>query len=748
MYPLFTRLMNMSLVAGIMVLIILILRLILKKAPKKFVCLLWALVALRLIFPFSISSDFSVFNLLDLGTGEKGQVEYFEFNGKSEKPQLNFELPALVNDNYSSDSVTFGTRTSGVYLPPLTYIWIAGAGCMLVYAGFCYLQLRRQTGASIESGDNIYVCDDIDSPFILGIVCPRIYLPSGMSDATRRTVISHERAHIKRHDHWWKPLGYLLLSVYWFNPLLWLAYVLLCRDIEAACDERVVDGLDKSGVSEYSEALLACAVSRRMITACPLAFGETNVKGRVKNVLNYKKPAFWIICLAVILCAAAALCLLTDPADAENAQQHDPAGPSEDVTVGADEEIGNEAVTDPSEVKMIAVLTEIGDGTMTVVPVEGSWELNSSDTFAVPIEHMEASPEPMVGDTLEITYSGDILETYPAGLGGVTRIHVIERIEDHQLIRYTQNPDGTYTTEDGETYKYLLNLIGREAGADSDVFFVVLTDNPELSFETVNSAFTTAPVVIAGRREFVTVSVELLEKPASDSEVPEPAENEGASVFGNYTENADGTYTAGNGRTYKYLLKLVGRSLNAACDSYYLVLSNNADLQFERVNEAMITSSTERFLDPEEAVMVGLGVIADTPWAWPCESNKVSSPFGERIQPVSDSTLFHDEVDIAAEKGAPVVSAFTGSVIAAGYESARGNYVEILHIDDANHEGEIITHYAHLDEICVNVGDAVLGGEKVGTVGSTGHSTGPHLAFGVKLNGEYVDPMDFFENAE
>ena len=747
MYSLFTRLMNMSLVAGIMVLIILILRLILKKAPKKFVCLLWALVALRLIFPFSISSDFSVFNLLDLGTGEKGQVEYFEFNGKSEKPQLNFEVPALVNDNYSPDSVTFGTHTSGVYLPPLTYIWLAGAGCMLVYAGFCYLQLRRQTGASIESGDNIYVCDDIDSPFILGIAHPRIYLPSGMSDVTRRIVISHEKAHIQRHDHWWKPLGYLLLSVYWFNPLLWLAYVLLCRDIEAACDERVVDGLDRNGVSEYSEALLACAVSRRMITACPLAFGETNVKGRVKNVLNYKKPALWVICGAAVVCAMAALCLLTDPgyAEDETITVNEPVEPSEDVTGGAADENSNEAVTDPSEAKMIAVLTEIGDGAMTVTPVKGSWELNSADLYTVPIEHMEASPEPMVGDTLEITYSGDILETYPAGLGGVTRIRVIERIEDHQLVRYAQNPDGTYTTEDGETYKYLLNLTGREAGADSDVFFVVLTDNPELSFETVNSAFTTAPVVIAGRREFVTVSVELLEKPASDSDAPESAENEGASVFGDYTENADGTYTAQNGRTYKYLLKLIGRSPNAACDSYYLVLSNNPDLQFERVNEAMFTSSTEGFLDPEEAAIVGLGVMDNVPWLWPCDSKRVSAPFAERVHPITGETSFHDEIDIPADKGSTVCCAFSGKVEEAGYDSARGNYVVLLHIEDENHPGVIRTQYSHLDEIKVSEGDVLRIGYIIGTVGSTGMSTGPHLGFAVIQEGEYVDPMDFFK---
>lgn len=564
MYPLFTRLMNMSLLAGIVVIVILILRLFLKKAPKKFVCLLWALVALRLILPFSISSSLSAFNLLKLDTNESGQVEYFQYNERTEKPLLTFDHPGLVNDNMSPDSVTFGTKTTGVYMPALTYVWIFGVGCMLAYAAFSCMQLRRETAASIKSTGNIYVCDDIDSPFILGIVSPRIYLPSGMSEETKKSVIAHEKIHIQRRDHWWKPLGYLLLSVYWFNPLLWLAYVLLCRDIEAACDEKVIKDMDRESISAYSEALLSCAVHRRMITACPVAFGETDVKGRVKKVLNYKKPAFWIICLAVVLCIVAAVCLLTDPAD-------------------------------------------VGNG-----------------------------------------------------------------VKDHQFVSYTKKTDGTYATEDGKTYKYLLTLTGRLPNAVCDSWYTVLTDDTELDFKTVSAVLFSASVNPEGADRFELVSLGTVE---------------------------DGNAAAG---------------------------------------EDVPAVEPEMPAGPEVSS-------APSAWVWPCESRKISSGFGKRVEPITAGQSFHNEIDIAAEKGSAVVSAFSGTVISAEYEGGKGRFVEILHTSDACHEGEIITCYTHLDEICVGVGDSVQAGDKIGTVGSTGMSTGPHLGFGVLLNGEYVEPLNFFE---
>lgn len=320
MYEVFTKLLNMSLTASILVLIIIVLRFALRKTPKKYICILWALVALRLICPFSISSVFSAYNMLDKNTISSGQVEYFEYNGKTEKPQLTFEVPALVNDNYSPDSMTVGTRTSGVYMPTVVYIWLFGIIAMAAYAIVSYARLHKEVKASIKKEDNIYVCDEINTPFILGFIRPRIYLPSGISEEVREHVVAHEKAHIKRIDYIWKPLGFVLLSVYWFNPVMWIAYIFLCKDIEGACDEKVISQMDKESIASYSQALLMCAAQRRMITACPIAFGETDVKGRIKNVLNYKKPAFWIICISIVSCIVVAVCFLTNPKKDKNCE--------------------------------------------------------------------------------------------------------------------------------------------------------------------------------------------------------------------------------------------------------------------------------------------------------------------------------------------------------------------------------------------------------------------------------------------
>ena len=203
---------------------------------------------------------------------------------------------------------------------PLAYVWLAGMAVLLGWAAFSWLRLRRQVAASVNVAKGVYICDDIASPFILGVLHPRIYLPSGLTGATLESVLRHERAHLKRRDHWWKPLAHVLIAVYWFNPLLWAAYVLLCRDIELACDERVVRDMTREDRAAYSQALLQCSLNRRRrLVLCPLAFGEVGVRTRVKSVLRYRRPAVWLSAAAVLLCAALAVTFLTEPKTAENA---------------------------------------------------------------------------------------------------------------------------------------------------------------------------------------------------------------------------------------------------------------------------------------------------------------------------------------------------------------------------------------------------------------------------------------------
>ena len=311
MSGIFLKLLNLSISASWLVLVVLALRLVLKRAPKWVNVLLWGMVALRLMLPFSIESALSL-----IPSAETVSPEVVRFDPA---PTITSGVELIDNAVNPSLSESFAAAPLASVNPLYVWtylagwVWLIGLAAMLLYALVSYLRLRRRVSASIPLRENIYVCDEVPSPFILGIVHPRIYLPSALDEAQRGSVLSHERAHLARHDHWWKPLGFALLAVYWFNPLLWLAYTLLCRDIELACDERVLRGMDAGQVKAYSSALLACSVPRRMIAACPLAFGEVGVGARVKNALRYKKPAFWVVAASVAVCVVVAVCFLTNP---------------------------------------------------------------------------------------------------------------------------------------------------------------------------------------------------------------------------------------------------------------------------------------------------------------------------------------------------------------------------------------------------------------------------------------------------
>lgn len=326
MSSVFLRLLNISITAGWIVLVVVLLRFVLKKAPKWIRVVLWGLVALRLLLPVSIESVTSLVPSAETvkiesvtapvltSVNEYNGVSYFYKNVRGEQIVLQSGFPTLNSAvNPTPEEAAEHFDTVAVLKTVAGWVWLIGVVGMLFYALISFLRLKHRVRASVLLEKGVYVCDEIKDPFILGLLFPKIYLPSGMDEQTRAYVLSHECAHLKRFDHIWKPLGFLLLSVYWFNPLLWLAYILLCRDIELACDEKVVKELDDKGKAAYSEALVTASVSRRSIAACPLAFGEVGVKSRVKSVLNYKKPAFWIILVAILACIAVAVCFLTMP---------------------------------------------------------------------------------------------------------------------------------------------------------------------------------------------------------------------------------------------------------------------------------------------------------------------------------------------------------------------------------------------------------------------------------------------------
>ena len=306
----FLKILNMSLTASWIVLAVLLLRLLLKRAPKWLSCLLWGVVGLRLIFPFSIESLFSLIPSAEPLPSDLPMTQAPAIDSGFEV--IDEVVNPIIYDSFAP-TPEVSANPLQIVLTVAGIVWLCGLIGMIAYGVVSYVRLRLRVRASIKNSDNVYFCDDIDSPFILGIIRPRIYLPSGMTDAQMGYVIGHEQAHLRRLDHIWKPLGFALLCLHWFNPLLWLAYILLCRDIESACDEKVICDMDNESKKGYSETLVACSVHRRAVMACPLAFGEVGVKDRIKSVLNYKKPAFWIILVAVVALVVTGVCFLTDP---------------------------------------------------------------------------------------------------------------------------------------------------------------------------------------------------------------------------------------------------------------------------------------------------------------------------------------------------------------------------------------------------------------------------------------------------
>ncbi len=308
----FMKLVNLSFSASFIVVAVVLFRLIFKKAPKWLNCMLWLLVAFRLVCPFSLESALSL-----LPSAEPITSEQFYYSAEpvveSGIEIIDSVINPVISHTLETDAVA-SVNKSQIFGFVCGVLWLLGMSAMLIYALVSYLRLKKRVSASAEYKEGIFICDDIDSPFILGVLRPRIYLPSEMTYDDSECVIPHEEAHIKRRDYLWKPFGFLLLSVYWFNPLMWLAYILLCRDIELACDERVIKNMNAEEKKAYSEALLNCAVRKNYIAACPVAFGEVGVKNRIKSVLSYKKPAFWVIVSAAVVSAAIALCFGTNPA--------------------------------------------------------------------------------------------------------------------------------------------------------------------------------------------------------------------------------------------------------------------------------------------------------------------------------------------------------------------------------------------------------------------------------------------------
>ena len=312
MIAFFPRLINVSAVAGIVILFVLAARLCLKRAPKIFSYALWAVVLVRLLILISITSPVSA--IPEIQTTNSAEIN-------AALPDFDFELPSdrLENKRNLQNAIETGnpiTVRVGHSLEPTQYLamgWMIGMGIMLVYSVVSYLKLRRKLQVVVPLRDNVFIADDIKSPFVIGFIRPKIYLPCNLGDREQEYIILHEQHHIRRLDHIIKALAFLALTIHWFNPLVWVAFVLASKDMEMSCDEAVIRKIGEDVRADYSASLLTLATGRRIIAGTPLAFGEGNTKGRIRNLANWRRPAFWVILIAIIICIVLGMCLLTNP---------------------------------------------------------------------------------------------------------------------------------------------------------------------------------------------------------------------------------------------------------------------------------------------------------------------------------------------------------------------------------------------------------------------------------------------------
>lgn len=472
MSELFLQVVNMSISSGWIVLALLLLRPLLKKLPRRLTVLLWTIVGVRLICPFSVESVLSL-----IPSSETLDPEIM----LDPTPSVSSGLPFLnnaINPVIGEALVEVGAEKSinliHLLVPILAAIWAAGVTAMAIWAAVSYLRLKRRLDTAVLLRDDIYQSENTLSPFVFGIFKPKIYLPFNLAESAIPHVIAHEEAHIARRDHILKPLGFMLLVLHWFNPLIWIGYPVFCKDVELACDEKVIATLDREGRAGYSEALLACSVDRPRIAACPLAFGEIGVCARIKAVLSYKKPTLWIIVAAILVLAVMSVCFLTDPRNKPN----DPSGVST-LFFGADD-------------------SYLG---FSDIP-EGYTSKDAADDGCLVIDITQKPNEygALVTDKENTSgYEGWVAFTETASRGDDAFIRVAHFIDGvgyyHDLYytggKYTIFDLNEFGVSEGKSFKYLRRLDGI-AGPASDPkedCFYVLTDSLELSYDDVSWSF-------------------------------------------------------------------------------------------------------------------------------------------------------------------------------------------------------------------------------------------------------------------
>jgi len=720
-------LINISITASYIILAIIVVRFLFKKTPRHLVCAMWGIAALRLILPFSIESTLSL-----IPTTQTIQTESLRYQ------DLALKSPAVIdvvtNPVYPQNfSVELHTTVDALQdkITLFTFIWIAGVVLMLLYAVISAVVLKRKVSTATLLSPGIKQTDAIDSPFLFGIFRPTIYIPYSVSADDFEYVIAHEQAHIKRRDYLWKPLGFIILSVYWFNPIIWVAYILLCKDIEAACDEKVIQDMQDEDRRSYSTALLNCSVKRPVIAACPLAFGEVSVKDRIKNVMNYKKPAFWIIIVAALLCVVLAVCFLTDP---------------KTPSYGTDSEW----------------LSQFGDSIDDAIDQASleyfhSERADRKDSFCVTSHKTlllsDSKDEKTFTAYAWVLYQeyvpkqeGDFVVAYEDG-GTSAPVAITFLVNDEtdtieSVLEYWMPRDGSYYTKDlkakfpedaynklgkeNEFVKNLKDINLEKANAE----FKKLTYTQE-SFDALIDEICSSPQMSSSPGDYIK---------AHSSEFAKLLQYGELGLQYVFNEFLEGGQTGLRGQILRCILD------DLAPEEIEKISTTNGQeyfdmwlLEAQKLREENGIEWLEKYRPAMFLLLQSIGTSEDEiVWVWPCDGNRISVPFGKRVHPITNEISECNHINIIGEKGDPVYSACSGEVVKAEYSSQYGNYIEI------KHTGEISLQYWHLSEMYVSVGQRVSSGDTIGKIGASDMATGPNLGFCVIKNGEYIDPMHYY----
>ncbi len=428
MTEVFLKVVNMSISASWLVLVVTALRFLLRRSPKWIHVLLWGIVAVRLICPFTIESAMSLIPSAETISPEIMMDWTPEID--TGFTVLNEAVNPVITETFAPEPAASANPLQ-ILIPVASVIWLAGIAVLSLYTLVSYLLLKRKVAAAVLLRYDVFQCEYVTTPFVLGVIKPRIYLPYHMPQTDVIHVIAHEKAHIRRHDHWWKPLGFLLLTVHWFNPIMWAAYKLLCKDIELACDENVIRNMNNGQRADYAQALLSCSVKPHLVSACPIAFGEVGVKTRINSVINYKKPTFWIVLVAVIACAALCICFLTNP---EDAAKKDAGTIVKDFSSILEIVVPDKSYQDMNRDKREQILSEYGDllDDYTLIAREST---DGSVSFIVGCYNGEPQDSPF-----------SILGRYAYGDGTVQVIDTRERINEAiQAQNHGPLPEAQYT---------------------------------------------------------------------------------------------------------------------------------------------------------------------------------------------------------------------------------------------------------------------------------------------------------------